>query len=202
MGNLHRLEINEPSFDKIQCFVEDKLQIPMQYQRLWHNGKRIDATQSIASHDILSIIRVSLCLQGGKGGFGSMLRAAGKLNKTTNRSACRDLSGRRQRFIEQEKELREWLAAQKDAKPMSQKEIQNDFRHIKEFGTLPEKRMCHRGIRCKHRNQCLYVHPDDANDENDRAKKIQKEQQSLREYQFEPQTDEDMQNALAMGQLN
>ena len=37
-------------------------------------------------------------------GFGSMLRAIGaQIDKTTNRDACRDLSGRRMRDVNNEK---------------------------------------------------------------------------------------------------
>lgn len=54
-------------------------------------------------------------LRGGKGGFGSMLRAIGaQIEKTTNREACRDLSGRRLKDINEEKRLREWLERQKE----------------------------------------------------------------------------------------
>lgn len=54
-------------------------------------------------------------LIGGKGGFGSMLRAIGaQIEKTTNREACRDLSGRRMRDINNEKQLKDWMAKQKD----------------------------------------------------------------------------------------
>lgn len=50
---------------------------------------------------------------GGKGGFGSMLRAIGaQIEKTTNREACRDLSGRRLRDINEEKRLKAWLEKQ------------------------------------------------------------------------------------------
>ncbi|ESO08692.1 hypothetical protein HELRODRAFT_117195 [Helobdella robusta] len=50
-------------------------------------------------------------LVAGKGGFGSMLRALGaQIEKTTNREACRDLSGRRMRDVNNEKKLREWTA--------------------------------------------------------------------------------------------
>lgn len=50
---------------------------------------------------------------GGKGGFGSMLRAIGaQIEKTTNREACRDLSGRRLRDINEEKRLKKWIAEQ------------------------------------------------------------------------------------------
>lgn len=49
-------------------------------------------------------------LVGGKGGFGSMLRAIGaQIEKTTNREACRDLSGRRLRDINEEKRLKAWM---------------------------------------------------------------------------------------------
>ena len=49
-------------------------------------------------------IRVHVRVPGGKGGFGSMLRAIGaQIEKTTNREACRDLSGRRMRDVNNEK---------------------------------------------------------------------------------------------------
>lgn len=49
---------------------------------------------------------LSLRLLGGKGGFGSMLRAqGGRMNaqKTTNFEACRDLQGRRIRTVNEER---------------------------------------------------------------------------------------------------
>lgn len=50
------------------------------------------------------IVHVHPTVKGGKGGFGSMLRAIGaQIEKTTNREACRDLSGRRLRDINEEK---------------------------------------------------------------------------------------------------
>jgi len=46
-------------------------------------------------------------IRAGKGGFGSMLRTIGaQIEKTTNREACRDLSGRRMRDVEREKRIR------------------------------------------------------------------------------------------------
>lgn len=72
------------------------------------NGKRLqnDPTGS-------STVYVRLRILGGKGGFGSMLRAIGaQIEKTTNREACRDLSGRRLRDINEEKRLKAWLEKQ------------------------------------------------------------------------------------------
>ena len=51
------------------------------------------------------IVRFHSRLPGGKGGFGSMLRAIGaRIEKTTNHEACRDLSGRRMRDVNHEKQ--------------------------------------------------------------------------------------------------
>lgn len=72
------------------------------------NGKRLNDT-----FDLEVPIHLRLCILGGKGGFGSMLRAIGaQIEKTTNREACRDLSGRRLRDINEEKRLKAWLEKQ------------------------------------------------------------------------------------------
>ncbi|XP_014477598.1 PREDICTED: protein SDE2 homolog [Dinoponera quadriceps] len=61
-------------------------------------------------HGYMTIVPRTL---GGKGGFGSMLRAIGaQIEKTTNREACRDLSGRRLRDINEEKRLKAWIEKQ------------------------------------------------------------------------------------------
>lgn len=58
-----------------------------------------------------NIVQIVPRLLGGKGGFGSMLRAIGaQIEKTTNREACRDLSGRRLRDINEEKRVKDFLA--------------------------------------------------------------------------------------------
>lgn len=77
------------------------------------NGKIISqASDDIQSHHE---IQLTLRLLGGKGGFGSMLRAIGaQIEKTTNREACRDLSGRRLRDINEEKKLKTWIEKKKN----------------------------------------------------------------------------------------
>lgn len=79
---------------------------------LIQNGKNIHRNSTLLpSLDIHAQLRQV----GGKGGFGSMLRAIGaQIEKTTNREACRDLSGRRLRDINEEKRLKTWLDSQKN----------------------------------------------------------------------------------------
>lgn len=111
----------------------------------------------LVSDDVLlnnSTIHLIPRLNGGKGGFGSMLRAIGaQIEKTTNREACRDLSGRRLRDINEEQRLKNWIAAQaereKEASDRKQKKLERlcqlpkhefkDDQYDKERSELPEK---------------------------------------------------------------
>merc|ERR1719383_701592 len=78
------------------------------------NGKRVDEGRSelvpLENHATVDASLVLGGLLGGKGGFGSMLRALGaQIEKTTNKEACRDLSGRRLRDINEEKRLKKYV---------------------------------------------------------------------------------------------
>uniref|UniRef100_A0A182IYB4 Sde2_N_Ubi domain-containing protein n=1 Tax=Anopheles atroparvus TaxID=41427 RepID=A0A182IYB4_ANOAO len=81
---------------------------------LTQNGRPVSRTFSNLLTEVP--VRVNERLLGGKGGFGSMLRAIGaQIEKTTNREACRDLSGRRLRDINEEKRLKAYLEKQQEA---------------------------------------------------------------------------------------
>ncbi|NXG02394.1 SDE2 regulator, partial [Sakesphorus luctuosus] len=74
------------------------------------NGQLANDEDVLQSGAVYSL-EPRLC--GGKGGFGSMLRALGaQIEKTTNREACRDLSGRRLRDVNHEKAMAEWVKKQ------------------------------------------------------------------------------------------
>lgn len=61
-----------------------------------------------------SMVHCVLPLVGGKGGFGSNLKAAGKHKMTDNIDACRDLQGRRVRHKTAEAKLRTWQSQAKE----------------------------------------------------------------------------------------
>uniref|UniRef100_A0A8C9NNJ2 Replication stress response regulator SDE2 n=1 Tax=Serinus canaria TaxID=9135 RepID=A0A8C9NNJ2_SERCA len=74
------------------------------------NGRLVSDEDELQSGVVYSL-EPRLCA--GKGGFGSMLRALGaQIEKTTNREACRDLSGRRLRDVNHEKAMAEWVKKQ------------------------------------------------------------------------------------------
>ena len=68
-------------------------------------------------------IRLSNGLQGGKGGFGSLLRSMNpKKKKVDNFDSCRDLSGRRLRSVYNEQRLEEWSQRQQEEEKYVQEE--------------------------------------------------------------------------------
>jgi hypothetical protein len=104
---------------QIKSAIQDREGIPVDIQRLTYQTKELrDSSQNLfkrtGSCDVTPIFTLSLCLLGGKGGFGALLRGAGsKGKKTTNFDDCRDLNGRRIRHVKNEQKLVEWYQQQK-----------------------------------------------------------------------------------------
>ena len=87
--------------------IEEEKGVPASSLAFYYNGKRVADGQEL---DQFATLDASLVVLGGKGGFGSMLRALGtQIQKTTNKEACRDLSGRRLRDINEEKRLKNYV---------------------------------------------------------------------------------------------
>ena len=113
-------EAHSLSFDGVPCglAIKDELSlregIPKDIILLRVDGVVL-GDQEYVSLDA-SVVRASVsnALAGGKGGFGAMLRSlakqAGK-KKTTDFGACRDLSGRRLRHVNDEIVLQKWKEA-------------------------------------------------------------------------------------------
>lgn len=126
-------------------------------------------------------------LLGGKGGFGSMLRAIGaQIEKTTNREACRDLSGRRLRDINEEKRLKTWIEQQvereKEAKDRKQKKLERlvqipkhvfkDESYEKERSALPEnvENALEQGLKASTSMGCKRSHGEDTKKQKKKPK--------------------------------
>jgi hypothetical protein len=120
---LSNLELKESKSNKIYGIdIKEKLEniegISKELISLTLNDKEIKDEETIINEDdSICIYRASFTegLCGGKGGFGAMLRAKAKekgKTRTTDFGACRDLSGRRLRHINDEKILNKWKEAQ------------------------------------------------------------------------------------------
>lgn len=104
-------ETNYTDVSSLMRIISQKYAVPTEDLYATIDGARVPDDLQLKC--IEKVVRVSSRLVGGKGGFGSMLRAIGaQIEKTTNREACRDLSGRRLRDINEEKRLRKWLEGQ------------------------------------------------------------------------------------------
>lgn len=96
------------------------------------------------SHDAFLSLRLSTPLCGGKGGFGSQLRAAGgrmsskrKRNQGENNGSSRNLDGRRLRTVTEAKALAEYLAIKPD---MEKKEKEQRRKRWEQIVELAERR--------------------------------------------------------------
>ena len=96
----------------LKSHVEALEGISAKEQRLTFAGRILFDVHSVESCGISSgsTINLFLPLLGGKGGFGSNLRAAGKQKTVDNFDACRDLQGRRIRHTTAAAKLEEWQA--------------------------------------------------------------------------------------------
>ncbi|NXP81960.1 SDE2 regulator, partial [Ramphastos sulfuratus] len=98
------------SVRSLLCHCARELNIPEESLYVKCNG-RLVSDEDVLQDGAVYSLEPRLC--GGKGGFGSMLRALGaQIEKTTNREACRDLSGRRLRDVNHEKAMAEWVKQQ------------------------------------------------------------------------------------------
>lgn len=165
----HEVSGEEMCGEKVFQIVQKECAIPLEFQRLVAGGREISASSKVHSgEEIMVLLRV----EGGKGGFGSMLRAMGKnLHRTTNFGSLRDLSGRRIRHVEAEKQLGTWLKEKKKPSHEEVKEMQAEYRSINETGRLLEKRVCPFGDDCRYMWKCKYRHPCEIETEQKAAQK-------------------------------
>eukprot|EP00382_Lankesteria_abbotti_P002684 CAMPEP_0113845186 /NCGR_PEP_ID=MMETSP0372-20130328/621_1 /TAXON_ID=340204 /ORGANISM="Lankesteria abbotti" /LENGTH=247 /DNA_ID=CAMNT_0000814209 /DNA_START=17 /DNA_END=760 /DNA_ORIENTATION=- /assembly_acc=CAM_ASM_000359 len=79
-------------------------------------GKTVVSSEKVIVGDGFCIAHFLGRLNGGKGGFGSLLRGqkGGGKRKTTNMDACRDLNGRRIRHARSLERLKQWMETKKN----------------------------------------------------------------------------------------
>ncbi|KAF9130117.1 hypothetical protein BGW39_003477 [Mortierella sp. 14UC] len=91
----------------------------------------------------LKYFTLSMRMAGGKGGFGSMLRAqGGRMNsqKTTNTEACRDLSGRRIKTVNEAKKMAEYVRGEPERKKARKDELKRKIEEKLELADRPMRK--------------------------------------------------------------
>ncbi|XP_047611042.1 splicing regulator SDE2 [Phacochoerus africanus] len=131
--------------DFIHRHCQDQV-VPLECFFVKCNGSLVNASDTVQHGAVYSL---EPRLRGGKGGFGSMLRALGaQIEKTTNREACRDLSGRRLRDVNHEKAMAEWVKQQAEREAeKEQKRLERLQRKLAEprhcFTSPDYQQQCH-----------------------------------------------------------
>jgi len=109
------LSFEEPIVvSNLKVKLQDLCGIPCHEQRLISSCRDLKDSQYISQTCFLNL---QLRLNGGKGGFGALLRGAGAKagqKKITNFDDCRDLNGNRIRHKKNEKKMSDWYASAKE----------------------------------------------------------------------------------------
>ena len=145
------------------------------------NNKQITPSaaslQSLLTRDgesaTLLPVRLSVPLCGGKGGFGSQLRAAGgrmsskrKRNQGDNNSSSRNLDGRRLRTVNEAKALAEYLAVKPEMDKKEKEERRERWQSVSEMAERRQDGLKSGGGREKIDGQWM----DDKEEMNERAR--------------------------------
>ena len=107
--------------------ARDAALVPYGARVAFSRSARARGDATVRASDAL-IAHVTCGLLGGKGGFGTQLRASARRGtQTTNFDACRDLSGRRLRAVNGEKKIAAWEAekAERDAEAKAEKYLKS-----------------------------------------------------------------------------
>lgn len=103
------------------CIISARTGVPLPFLRLVQANKPITALHDLHPDYTLHI---TLGLNGGKGGFGSLLRSMNpKKKQVDNFESCRDLSGRRLRNGLNEQRIEEWKQRQEEEEKFVEKEL-------------------------------------------------------------------------------
>lgn len=98
--------------------------------RFFCQGKLLSNIFSLQGINFLTA-QPAIALLGGKGGFGATLRSQGKSKKarrTLNFNFCRDLQGRRLKYVNDEIRLKNWLS---DAERAKRDKLKGDYKEAK-----------------------------------------------------------------------
>ncbi|KAF9292706.1 hypothetical protein BGZ88_006225 [Linnemannia elongata] len=145
-------EDSTPRLHDLKQQLCDLYQIPVDEQRIQTAGglplssssEQEDVDQVLLFEDAeLKYFTLSMRMAGGKGGFGSMLRAqGGRMNsqKTTNTEACRDLSGRRIKTVNEAKKMAEYVRGEPERKRARKEELKRKIEEKLELADRPARK--------------------------------------------------------------
>lgn len=124
---------------EVKTWMSQNQVLPVDTILFYNNGKKIQDPSAVLVRE--STVEAVLGLPGGKGGFGSMLRMIGaQIEKTTNKEACRDLSGRRLRDINEETRLRNFVSKKAEREQIEAEKKAAKMEKLRKFVTEGESK--------------------------------------------------------------
>ncbi|KAG0304357.1 hypothetical protein BGZ98_005613 [Dissophora globulifera] len=147
-------ESSSPSVLDLKQHLFDLYHIPVDDQRIQtagglplSTGDDQDDDQVLLFEDAerkqVRYFGLSMRLGGGKGGFGSMLRAQGgrmSSQKSTNTDACRDLSGRRIKTVNDAKKMAEFVQQEPEREKARKENLKRKIEEKMEIAERPTRK--------------------------------------------------------------
>ncbi|KAG0210205.1 hypothetical protein BGX28_009510 [Mortierella sp. GBA30] len=152
-------ETSSPSLHDLKQHLFDLYQIPLDEQRIQTaGGLPLSVDEQDDEHVLLfgetetgllqeqqqiKYFSLSMRMNGGKGGFGSMLRAQGgrmSSQKTTNTDACRDLSGRRIKTVNDAKKMADYLKGEPEREKAKRENLKRKIEEKLELAERPTRK--------------------------------------------------------------
>ena len=164
-GHTACIALPSASLYDLHAYIERCYGIPASLQRLVSDGRVLQAG---AVDSPFTPVTLLLSLPGGKGGFGSLLRATTArvgVKRTSDFSAMRDLHGRRMRHVEQDRQLQRWedemAGKSEEEKRRMRSEQRSKMARIKRGQRVEDRKVCRWGAQCKYKYKCRGSHPDE-----------------------------------------
>ncbi|KAJ3321248.1 hypothetical protein HDV06_004473 [Boothiomyces sp. JEL0866] len=123
----HSFLFNEIRVEELEKLVQDKFGL-LGFQLLQGNNR--PATE-FTDNGFPYFLKVNIPTLGGKGGFGSVLKAKGAKmasQKTTNFDSCRDLNGRRLKTLDEARRLADYIEKEPERKKQQKDKIEKKIK--------------------------------------------------------------------------
>ncbi|KAK3829222.1 MAG: telomere stability and silencing-domain-containing protein [Benniella sp.] len=150
-------ESSSPSLLDLKQHLFDLYHIPIEDQRIQTAGGAplstgnddddqvplFENSSTVGGQQAIRCFGLTARLSGGKGGFGSMLRAQGgrmSSQKSTNTDACRDLSGRRIKTVNEAKKMAEYIQKEPERAKAKKESLKRKIEEKLEVAERPTRK--------------------------------------------------------------
>lgn len=130
VGNLMKVPLDDwvTNYSELRVYLSELFGIASADFYLMEDMKCLNIGNTpLQNCSIGAVYSITMKIKGGKGGFGSLLKGQPAVKKRTkNFDSCRDLTGRRIRHVNQEKQMQDYLNKKKEEELLIKSYLEGD----------------------------------------------------------------------------